>query len=125
MMDYKSPCWNRKKGWSSVERICGRRGCWVEIGHKTGADADEMSWCVQCGGSGYYFSTKEECYAYLRGRRFLRRDDPRSKITSPAAALAYCRGRGLVNAPAWLNTEQRAWEHCVKYRLCEVTPDGV
>lgn len=83
----RKPNWNYADGWHPVERICGYRGFWVEIGYNEDA-ANGYVWCVQCCGSGHYFKTKGECYAY-------------------------CEGRGLHRV---LN-ENRAWEHCVKYGL--------
>ena len=107
----RKPDWNYEIGWHPVERICGYRGFWVEVGYNENESCGYV-WCVQCCGSGYYFKTKGECYAYCMGRRFLRRGR-RHVIYNRAEAEAYCKGRGLHRV---LN-ENRAWEHCVKYGL--------
>lgn len=113
----RKPNWSYEIGWHPVERVCGYRGFWVEIGYNEDA-ANGYVWCVQCCGSGYYFKTKEECYAYCFGRGFFHRDDSLAKIRTAKEAVAYCRGRGLHRFFGNADLGGRAWQHCLKYGLC-------
>ena len=116
----RSSNWSYGDGWSPVDRICGHRGYWVEICHSGEKKDVGAPWCVRCCGAGYYFETQEECYAYCFGRGFLRRDDSRAKIRTAKEAVAYCRGRGLHRVLGNADLEGCAWQHCLKYGLCEV-----
>lgn len=119
------PRWAEDREWKPAEQICARQGFSVEIGHGTDPMYAERSWCVQFCGNGHYFATREECYAYLRGRGFIPPKDPRARIVNPACALAYCRGRKPKRFYGLRITEQMAWDFCVRYGICEVTADDV
>lgn len=64
--NYRRVKWS--EGWSTIEDVCRQRGWWVEIGQNPDSP---RPYCVHFSGSGRYFKTLPDAYAYCRGRKWM------------------------------------------------------